>query len=190
MIAWNFPIHSPLPISQLFREEEMSDFDQACSFIRNLPYRRNKNKNDLASVFKEQCGTCSTKHAILKQLAVENGMESIQLMIGIYKMNVKNTPPVGPTLEAFGLEFIPEAHCYLKRDGMILDCTKQKALEIDFGFDLMDEHEILPEQIGLFKVEYHQQFIKKWLSEYTHIPYGLNQMWDIREQCIKNLEET
>jgi hypothetical protein len=77
MKIFNFPIKSLGQISNLFLENNCTDFLQAQEFIRHLPYRRNSNKNNLVTVFDDEHGTCSTKHAVLKQLALEHNKKQV-----------------------------------------------------------------------------------------------------------------
>src|SRR6218665_1646810 len=95
----NFNITSDQEISQLFKQNNCSDFHSASEFIRNLPYRRNLNKDNLATVFIDECGTCSTKHALLKTLADENNQADFKLILGIFRMNGSNTPKIKSVLE-------------------------------------------------------------------------------------------
>jgi hypothetical protein len=46
----------------------------------------------------ERKGTCSTKHALLKAFAGEQGLP-IPLMLGIYEMDARNIPGIGPYLK-------------------------------------------------------------------------------------------
>lgn len=180
-----YPILPHTLISQAFLELGVTTFDEACLYIQNLPYKRNANKADVFCVLKEQCGTCSTKHAVLKQLADEMGLDEVQLICGIYKMNAVNTPAVATTLLLHQLEYIPEAHNYLKYKNQIFDFTKTEA--INFADDLIEEVVIVPSQIGEYKVKYHQQVLQKWLDNHPHIPYTLPELWTIREQCIQEI---
>ena len=72
MKLFNFNITSDGEISQLFKQNYCFDFLSASEFVRNLPYQRNLNKDNLATVFTDNCGTCSTKHALLKKLAEDD----------------------------------------------------------------------------------------------------------------------
>lgn len=187
MTKVNFEIKSRLPFSRLFLDRQITTFAGACMFIKNLPYGRNDNKNDLTTVFTDNRGTCSTKHALLRQLAVENGAENVRLKLGIYRMTKDNTPEVGDTLDKFGLLYIPEAHNYLTADGEIIDCTRQNSSKNDFVTDLLTEIEIEPKQITLFKVHYHQTILKEWLLNNPYIPFDFPALWAIREKCIADL---
>ena len=183
----DFEIKSSGQISSRFTERNILTFQQAALFIRHLPYGRNLNKNDLTSVFADNCGTCSTKHAILKQLADENNFKELRLIIGLFKMNGINTPPVSTTLEFNDLEYIPEAHCYLKYNNDILDYTKPNSDAADFINDIIEEVEIKPNQITDFKVNFHKNYLTACLENNHQIKLTFDDIWKVREQCIQDL---
>lgn len=184
---YNFNIVSDREISQLFKQNDCFDFYSASELIRNLPYRRNLNKDKLATIFIDECGTCSTKHAVLKTLAEENHQPNFKLILGVFKMNGNNTPKIKSVLESYNLDYIPEAHNYLKFNNQILDFTKKNSSENDFIDDIMEEIEIEPHQINQFKIECHRNYLRKWLAENPQIQYPLEELWKIREQCIEAL---
>lgn len=187
MNSFNFNITSDKEISRLFKQNQCFDFLSASEFVRNLPYRRNLNKDNLATVFTDNCGTCSTKHALLKKLAEENQQSNFKLILGIFRMNGENTPKIKSVLGNYNLEYIPEAHNYLKFKNQILDFTKKNSSESDFINDLLEEIEIEPHQINQFKIEFHRNYLKNWLDQNPQIPYSLDELWKIREECIKAL---
>jgi len=174
-------------ISNEFLKINIVNFQDACQYIAKLPYRRNLDKNDLKTIFADNCGTCGTKHAILKKLAEENEFEGLKLMLGIFKMNAQNTLAVTETLKRYNLEFIPEAHNYLKFENEILDFTKRNSSASDFEDSLLLEIEMLSNQISHYKVEFHKEFLKKWLTENPEIEFNIERLWKIREKCIEDL---
>lgn len=180
----NFPIVSGQLVSKTFLNQGIKDFEEACNFIASLPYRRNRNKTNILAALTEGCGTCSTKHAILQQLADENGQTSYQLVIGIFKMNATNTPKLASVLAKYGLDYLPEAHNYLRFEGKRLDFTTSGRF-IDFEPYLLEEMCIKPHQITDFKVDYHKNFLEKWRQDNTS--YSLDELWAIREECIRAL---
>lgn len=187
-----FPDFDILPkgvISSAFIQKDIHSFYEACELIRKLPYARNTNKQNLLQLFLDNCGTCSTKHAVLKALAYENNVESIQLMIGIFKMNGNNTPKVKRVLEQYHLTYIPEAHCYLKYHQQVLDFTKINSKPSDFVNDLLVEIAIQAQQIDHFKVNYHKNYLREWLAQNSKINYSLDEIWAIRETCIQALSD-
>mgnify|MGYP003389956927 FL=1 len=183
----DFEIKSKGPISEEFIDRNIATFKNATLFVRKLPYRRNTNKNDLTTLFADNCGTCSTKHALLKKLADENKFDEVKLIIGLFRMNKTNTPKISTTLKQYNLEYIPEAHCYLKYKGLILDLTTLNSKPSDFLNDLIEEIEILPHQITDYKINYHKNHLTSWLDTNKQLNYTLNEIWKIREQCIQDL---
>ncbi|MDM1043406.1 hypothetical protein HX004_01910 [Myroides sp. 1354] len=183
----DFEIQPQGAISQAFLARAIFTFFEAAAFIQHLPYGRNANKEDLLSLFDDGKGTCSTKHAVLKQLAIEQNFDGLQLIMGIFKMNSLNTPLIASTLTQYNLSYIPEAHMYLGYKGERLDFTRVNSSAADFQDDLLEECEIQPDEIAEVKVGKHQLFIENWLVETPEIPYSLKEIWSIREQCILDL---
>ena len=185
----NFNIKSLGIISDQFLELGLHDFQSAAFFIKNLPYKRNGDKINSLCVIIDSGGTCSTKHALLKNLALENNFSDLQLMLGIFKMNSINTPKISTVLDKYKLQEIPEAHNYLKYKNEIIDCTRKNSSAADFIHDLLEEIEIHPSQITDFKIQYHQKFLTNYLQENPQIPYSIDQFWKIREECIAALQQ-
>lgn len=183
----NFDIKPVGTTSRKFLALNISNFNEATKFVRQLAYGRNENKADLTTVFTDNCGTCSTKHALLKQLSDENNFNDLKLIIGLFRMNSDNTPKISATLRQNKLDYIPEAHNYLKYGNQILDFTNKTSKPADFEGELIEEIEIQPDQIADFKVNYHKQYLTKWLDKQKAINLTLDQLWKIREQCIADL---
>ena len=163
-------------------------FEETCNYVKNLPYKRNSDKENINVIIEENGGTCSTKHAYLKRISEGFSMENVQLMLGIFMMNAKNTPKIKSVLEKYNLLEMPEAHNYLRIDGRIIDCTKKGFSEENFIDTLAEEIEINPNQVTDFKVQYHQDFLKKYLLQHSEIQYSLEEFWKIREECILALQ--
>ncbi len=174
-------------ISNAFTNKGIRTFHDAITFIQALPYKRNSNKDDLATVISDACGTCGTKHAILKALADENGLQGIDLIMGIYRMHDTNTRGVGNTLQHHGLNYIPEAHNYLVYNGERYDFTSSHSNPSNIFAELLEETIIAPDQITAFKVNHHKNFLRQWLADHPEHTYTLDELWAIREQCIADL---
>ena len=149
--------------------------------VNSLPYGRNTNRADYTLVSLERKGTCSTKHAYIKHKALENNWDEVKLFIGIYLMNESNTPGVGKVIHKYELSEIPEAHTYLKINGEVVDITGLSSSKESFLGSLQREEEILPEQIGYYKIKFHQDFVSNWAKTSK---FSAEQIWNIREQCI------
>jgi hypothetical protein len=166
----------------------IDNWSELIEFTRNLPYGRNSNREDFSLVLKENKGTCSSKHSFLKKVAEENNFENVQLILGMYKMNHLNTPKIGNTILESGLEYIPEAHCYLKLSNQRIDITTSNADMDNLMSDIIEEIEITPIQVNTFKVNYHKEFLLKWIKD-NEIKMDFVKIWELRERCIKKLEE-
>jgi hypothetical protein len=164
------------------------EFKELIDKIKNLPYGRNANRHDFSLVLSENKGTCSSKHAFLKDYADINEIKNVKLYIGIFKMSEVNTPKLGSLLSENNVEYIPEAHCYLKINQIPVDATTSDSFYDKIKQDIMEEIEIIPNQVSDFKVEYHKAFLKKWITE-TNQNNTFEEIWEIREQCISKLSE-
>lgn len=159
---------------------------EAVSYVQSLPYGRNENRKNPRLVLSEMKGTCSSKHAVLKLIADENNIENVKLILCLYKMKASNTPGIDKVLEKYGVEYLPEAHCYLDIEGVKSDFTNPNADLSAIENDLIEESEIQPDQVGEYKVNYHQDYVKKWIEQ-SGLSFSFSEIWKIREECIQAL---
>lgn len=158
----------------------------AIEYVYKLPYGRTTNRENYLQILDEKRGACSAKHALIAALAEELFIP-LKLTIGIFLLTSKNMPKIAPILEYYHLEAIPEAHCYLKYKNYTLDITFPTSSEFSFNSDLEQEIHITPQQIGLFKIEKHQAFIKAWIKDKSDLNFDL--IWTAREQWIEKLSQ-
>lgn len=175
-------------ISEKFLSKNISDFNAACHYISKLPYKRNSDKNNILCVFDDLGGTCSTKHAVLRKLALENNHDEVKLILGIFRMDAEYTGKIKNTLEKFNLNYIPEAHNYLKIEDEYLDFTKPNSNYNQFKDKLLTEKEIEFNEIANNKILFHKDFLQTWIAD-ENIHYSLDEIWSIREQCIEDLQK-
>jgi hypothetical protein len=172
-------------VSAEFLALDFDDYRGAAHYISQLPYGRNTDRANFKLVLEEQRGTCSTKHALLAALAIEQRL-AIQLTLGIYQMHERNTPGIGAVLDMYQLAFVPEAHCYLTYEGIRIDVTRGSITPSEPIANFLHEETISPAQIGDYKVEMHQEFMREWSAR--AIPdRSWEKIWQIREECIAAL---
>lgn len=182
-----FAIQPRSGVSQQFFERGITDFHSAVLHVGYLPYGTNSDRADYRLVVTEGVGTCSTKHALLAQLAMEQEVSGIQLVVGIYEMNERNTPGVGAVLEGNGLDSLPEAHCYLMYEGERSDVTRLGVSGEPIAA-FLKEVPILPEQIGSYKQQLHRDALPGWIAQKGYASHlDAEQLWSIREACIRAL---
>jgi hypothetical protein len=187
MESWSIlpeaPLNAPGSASEAFRLIGCGSYRSAARHLHELPYGRNADRANFQLVLSERRGTCSTKHALLATVALEQKLP-VSLTIGIYDMTEANTPGVGRVLSAHGLEGIPEAHCYLRYTGRRVDITRS-GVSAQRSIDRFhEEWTIEPSQIGAHKLALHQQYLRGWLRERRDLSLSFEQLWRIREACI------
>ncbi len=180
----SFALHPERPLGRRFAALGLGDYREAARHVRNLPYGRNSDRSDWRLVLEEGRGTCSTKHALLAELARENG-RPVALVLGVYEMDGVNTPGVGPVLSEHGLSCVPEAHCYLAHEGARVDLTRESG-GAEQPKRFLHEEEIEPYQIGEYKVQAHRVFVRRWAGRRGLDPESV---WRAREKCIAALAE-
>ena len=171
------------PCSRTCRERGIDSFQQLGRVLRDLRYGRPADRSDWSSVLTAGRGTCSTKHAFLAATAEEQTLP-IQLTLGLYEMTEANTHGVGGALIEAGVEAVPEAHCYLRYRDNRIDITRS-ASQPGQTIVFLDEETIRPDQIGDYKVDWHQRHLRAWCE--THAIEDWRQIWEVRERCIQLL---
>ena len=57
------------------------NWEKTINFVKQIPYGRNSNREDFSLVISENKGTCSSKHAYLKDFANRNNIPNVQLIV-------------------------------------------------------------------------------------------------------------
>ncbi len=183
--------------SSLLRKMNINSFHQAARFVCLMPYKRNHDIGNALNLIAEQRGTCSGKHHALAIVADENKCPDLKLTIGIYRMNAENTAgnnlekaaKIKNILEKSGLNYIPEAHTYLKYNEQIFDFTSLFSNNNQrFLGDLIVEKTVFPQDLFKEKVPFHKDFLEKWIAQ-NNVQLSVDQIWDIRENCIAVLQK-
>lgn len=185
----NSPLTSDDNLTKEATQRNITLWNDLVKMVKNLPYGRNENRFDFSLVLKENKGTCSSKHALLSKIAELNGVKNVKLILGIFRMNSQNNPKIKQILQREDLEYIPEAHCYLCVNNLKLDVTHTNSSFSDIENDILEEIEIKPEQVNEYKIDYHKKFLKNWLENENSSRLTFAELWEIREECIKQLEE-
>ncbi len=181
------PVHVPRttvagvgPLTTLFMMNMVGDLRQAAGLLQGLPYGQNHRRDDPALVLMEGRGTCSSKHACLAALGLELGVD-LGLTLGVYRMSASTDPSAGPILAAAGVDWLPEARCYLRLGDHRVDLTgglPERTLE------LLHEEGLQPPQVVDYKEAVHRRFITARAAE---LGCDTESLWAIREACASAL---
>ncbi len=156
--------------------------------VQTFHYGRNAKRSDVTLVWSERKGSCSSKHAFLKHIADLNNIQNIDLILCMYKMNSSNTQKVESVLNEFKIDYLPEAHCYIRVETEAIDVTTMSSKFLSIQADVLEEQIIHPDQVTDFKVDYHKSYMRKWGAE-NYPEKSFEELWAIREQCISALAE-
>ncbi len=182
----DFEIKQDFLVSNAFKHRGCHRFKDACEFVAKLPYSRNSLPSNQLIPLIENKGTCTTKHQLLATLAYEQGVDDLEVMIGFFKMNADNTPAIGLVLAKYELDYIVEAHTYLRFQDVYLDFTNTTSNEHQyFRKTLIKELSVDIFQLYDYKVMVHQLYLENQIKiNNAASKYTIEQLWTIREECI------
>lgn len=182
----DFQILGSSPFSNAFLELGISRFSDACRFVQALSLARNTDPTDLLSLLSEKRGTCSTKHALLASLALEQGREDIELMVGIYLMDEVTHPQLKPIFVEHGLIGVPENYAFLRCGQKRYDFSSEGWSLVDFEHRIVREQRCDPNQTHEWKSMIHKHYIGGWLKR-QQVDFTIDQIWELREKCLFQL---
>lgn len=180
----DFELTSSEQYSIAFREAGIHSFKDACDFIAKLPYGRNANREDFGLVLSEEKGTCSSKHALLATLALENGHPEVELIAGIFLMNGETHSKLSHFFTGKNYPNIPECHCYLRFQGERFDYTDTSGRLERIIPRIVREQRIDPNQVSDWKVMIHKHYLQGWLNRNPAFELTLEELWKDREEAI------
>lgn len=110
-------------ISNKFLELNISSFKDACLYVHKIEYGYNTNRDDKMILFKEKCGSCTTKHAVIAALAKELDIP-LYKHVCVYKFTEEITTGTGEILKKYEIPYVPMIHCFLVYKDYRFDLTE------------------------------------------------------------------
>jgi hypothetical protein len=110
-------------LSRKFLELGIKSFKKACEHVHNTDYGYNTDYDDKMIFFKENMGTCTTKHAVIAGLAEELGIP-LYKNVGVYKFTEEILTGTNLILKKYNLPYIPMVHCFLVYKDHRFDLTE------------------------------------------------------------------
>jgi len=114
------------PVGELsikFLDLGIKTFREACDYVHKIDYGYNTNYEDKMIFFKENRGTCTTKHAVIAGLAQELEIP-LYKYICVYKFTEEITTGVNEILKKYEIPYIPMVHCFLVYKDYRFDLTE------------------------------------------------------------------
>ena len=185
----DFQLTSNEQYSIAFHEAGIHSFKEACDFVARLPYGRNANREDFGLVLSEGKGTCSSKHALLAALALENAHPEIELIAGIFLMSGETHSKLSHFFTGKSYPNIPECHCYLRFEGERFDYTDTSNGLERIAPKIVREQRIDPNQVSDWKIMIHKHYLQGWLTRNPGFQMTLEDIWKDREEAIALLSK-
>jgi hypothetical protein len=110
-------------ISRKFLELGITSFKEACLYVHNMEYGYNTDKDDKMILFKENMGSCTTKHGVIAGLAEELNIP-LYKKVGIYKLTDAIATGTGKIMEKYSVPYVPMVHCFLVYENYWFDLTE------------------------------------------------------------------
>ena len=110
-------------ISKKFLELGIKTFKDACYYVHELEYGYNSNYDDKMIFFKENKGSCTTKHAVIAGLAEELSIP-LHKKVCVYKFTEEITTGAEVILEKYDVPYVPMVHCFLEYHNYHFDLTE------------------------------------------------------------------
>lgn len=117
------PITGEGLMARTFSGLGLETFHAACRHVHQLPYGYNSDRDDLMILFKENKGSCTTKHAVIATLAGELGIP-IHKKVGIYAMTEALVTGTREILNRYHLPYVPMLHCFLAYQDQYVDLSE------------------------------------------------------------------
>lgn len=110
-------------ISKKFLELGIKSFKDACVYVHNVKYGYNSNYDDNMIFFKENKGSCTSKHATIAGLAEELDIP-LYKYVCVYKFTEEITTGANEILEKYKVPYVPMVHCFLVHEKYRFDLTE------------------------------------------------------------------
>ena len=110
-------------MSRKFLDMKIRSFKDACLFVHDMAYGYNTNKEDPMVLFKEGCGSCTTKHGVIATLAKELGIP-LHKKVCVYKFTEEITTGVDKIVKKYEIPYVPMVHCFLAYKDFQFDLTE------------------------------------------------------------------
>lgn len=119
----NAEIRDKGEMSKKFLELGVTSFREACDYVHNIEYGFNSNYDDRMIFFKENKGSCTSKHAVISGLAEELGIP-LYKHVGIYKLTEETSTGTKEILKKYDIPYVPMVHCFLVYKDFRFDLTE------------------------------------------------------------------
>jgi len=158
----NITLQARGAVSEQYLQRGLRTLHEACQWTKDLPYGANTNSEDSLILFEEGYGNCTTKHGAIARLAREHNLP-IDKTLGFYRLNDDIVTGVNALLEPYGLDFVPQIHCFLAYENCRVDLTegncngKNKTIEV---YDFVVQ--VVPDMPRSQHTAYYLEYLRRY----------------------------
>ncbi len=182
----NFPLVRPAKLSSWFIDQKITDFSEAITHLRTLPYRRTGESGELSAVLNSSGGSFTARNALLVQLSREQGCKDLSLSLCMHAFD-QHCPGVGAILGERGLECFPDAQGCIQYQGNLFTVADDS---LCLEAEVLSAIEIAPAQINTFKRRYHQNYLSNWAQlERLDQAWSVEALWEVRSHCLRQVAQ-
>jgi hypothetical protein len=169
-------------ISKKFLDLGIRSFKEACMYVHNQQYGYNSDYDDKMIFFKENKGTCTTKHGVIAALAKELEIP-LYKYVGIYKFTEEISQGANKILRKYNIPYVPMIHCYLVYNEYQFDLTEGN----NNGKKTSIDEFIHTQKVTPFISKKDEYLIFKEVLKQEILP--LNEMKNIKERALLKARE-
>lgn len=166
---FEFEILSNEKVSTFLKENNVHFFQSAIAFFKS-----NLNALDecLKLVVEDSDNTMTTVakfHAVLAQLAVENDISEVELVVGIFIVNATSFPELTDYFSSKSYDNVALSTCYFVIDGERIDFLKGNNFLDKISKRFVREQRVDPHQAKEWREKIYEDYIGKWLKRNSAI---------------------
>lgn len=174
MIAeFNFEILSKKPISTYLRNKNINDFIGTINFLKSNPSELKNTQEIVVKDLEESMSTSSKIHAVLASLGEENDISEVELMMGIFLVDVNSFPELESYFSDKMYSSIALTTSYLKINGKREDFSTSKQIMERISSKIIREQRMDPHQSKEWKEKIYEDYIQKWLKRKPNVNYPI-----------------
>lgn len=172
----NFEILSNGPISSYLKNKKVNDFKSTIIFLKSNPIELKDLQEIVVKDVEETMSITSKIHAVLATLAVENEIEEIELMMGIFLVNQNIFPELENYFKDKDYSNIALTTSYLKISDKRIDFSSSKQILEKITSKIIREQRMDPHQSKEWKEKIYEDYIHKWFKRNPSITYPIGKI--------------
>lgn len=173
-IDFQFEILSDKKVSTFLKGNNIHFFQSAIAFFKSNLAALDDCLKLVVEDTNQTMTTVAKFHAVLAQLAVENDISEIELVVGIFIVNATSFPELNDYFSDKSYDNLALSTCYCIIDGERIDFFKGNSFLDKISKRFVREQRVDPHQAKEWKEKIYEDYIGKWLKRNSEITETLD----------------